>query len=299
MPSHIFTRLGLWDESIASNLASAAAAPEWVARSHPGATAFDELHALDYLEYAYLQTCRDTLAAGVLDTVGRVQTVDEAQFAAAYALAAVPVRHALEGRAWSEAQVVTLRPTTFPWERFLNTQALVEFAHVLGFARAGAADKARAALDRLAALQKTMVEKKDAYWAGQAEIQRLAASAWIAQAEGRGPVAAAVLRQAADAEHATEKHPVTPGQVLPAREQLGDLLLEQGQPQEALAAYQASLKTAPGRYNSLLGAMRAATKAGDTAGARAHAAALRGLCAQADSARPGLDEARAVLAASR
>ena len=278
MPSHIFTRLGLWDESIASNLASAAAAREWVARSHPGATAFDELHALDYLEYAYLQTCRQREADGVLESVGRVERVDEAQFAAAYALAAVPVRHALEGRDWREAQSVGLRPSSFPWDRFLNTQALVEFAHAMGAARGGAPEKARSAYEKLAALQKAMLERKDAYWAGQAEVQRLAAGAWIAQAEGRPQEALSQMRAAADAEDASEKHPVTPGHVLPAREQLGDLLLEQGQAKEALAAYEASLTLAPNRLHSLDGARRAAEKSGDGESARRYAAAVAGLC---------------------
>src|SRR5262245_33725639 len=263
MPSHIFTRLGLWDDSIESNLASAASARRWVARSHPGATAFDELHALDYLEYAYLQTCREREAAEVVDAVGRVERVDEAQFAAAYALAAVLVRHALERQDWSAAQAVKLSPASFPWDRFLNAQAIVEFANAMGGARGGAPDKGRAAYERLAALQKTLVERKDAYWAGQVEVQRLAAAAWIAQAEGRPQEAVSTMRSAADAEDASEKHPVTPGYVLPAREQLGDLLLEQGQPAEALRAYEAALVVAPGRLNGLRGAQRAAERAGD------------------------------------
>jgi len=297
MPSHIFTRLALWDESIESNLASAAAARAWVARAKPGATAFDELHALDYLEYAYLQTCRDRLAADVLEQVGRVARVDEAQFAAAYALAAVPVRHALERRDWAAAQAVSLRPASFPWDRFTNAQALVEFAHALGAARGGAPDKARAPYQRLDALQKALVERKDGYWAGQVEVQRLAAGAWIARAEGRNTEAASMMRAAADAEDASEKHPVTPGQVLPAREQLGDLLLDQGQAKDALAAYEASLTVAPGRFNSLLGAMRAAIKSGEGSRARRHAAALAALCEKSEGTRPGLDEAKAALRA--
>ncbi len=298
MPSHIFTRLALWDESIESNLSSAAAAREWVARAHPGASSFDELHALDYLEYAYLQTCRDRQAADVLDQVGRVERVDEPQFAAAYALAAVPVRHALEHHDWAEAQATALRPASFPWDRFTNTQALVEFAHAVGAARARAPEKARPALERLAALQKVLVDKKDAYWAGQAEVQRLAAAAWIAQAEDRPQEASTLMRSAADAEDATEKHPVTPGHVLPAREQLGDLLLEQGHAADALAAYEASLSVAPGRFNSLLGALRAAGKAGQPDRARQHAATLAALCAKSDGTRRGLDEARAALGGS-
>jgi hypothetical protein len=278
MPSHIFTRLGLWDESIASNLGSAAAARQWVARSHPGATAFDELHALDYLEYAYLQTCRRREADDVVAATARVERVDEAQFAAAYALAAVPVRHALERRDWREARAVALRPASFPWERFLNTQALVEFAHALGGARGGAADKGRAAYERLAALQRDMVEKKDAYWAGQAEVQRLAAGAWVAQAEGRAAEAVSMMRAAAEAEDASEKHPVMPGYVLPAREQLGDLLLEQDQARDALAAYEAALAVAPNRYNSLLGARRAAEQAGDAERARRYAGSVETVC---------------------
>jgi hypothetical protein len=299
MPSHIFTRLALWDESIESNLASAECARRLVAQAHPGATAFNELHALDYLEYAYLQTGQDVEAKDVLERIGRVEALDEPQFAAAYALAAVPARYALERRDWAAAAALEPHPTSFPWARFPHAEALVQFAKAIGGARGGALPAARAALARLAAIQKELADRKDGYWAGQVEIQRLSAEAWIAQAEGRKAQAVASLRSAADQEDATEKHPVTPGSVLPAREMLGDLLLEQGQAKAAFTAFETSLQTAPGRFNSALGAARAARKNGGADTARYYYGRLVTLCAKADGNRKEVAEARAAAKGSR
>jgi hypothetical protein len=295
MPSHIFTRLALWDESIDSNLASAESAREWVARSHPGASSFDELHALDYLAYAYLQQGRDREARGVLEATAAVGALDVPNFAAAYALAAVPARFALERRDWKQAATVELRPAAFPWDRFLNAQAIVQFARAIGGARGDDLPLAREALSRLASIRAALADRKDAYWAEQVEIQRRAGAAWLAHAEGRAEEARDLLRSAADREDASEKHPVTPGSVLPAREMLGDLLLEQGRPAEALAAYEASLQTAPGRFLSVLGAARAAERLADTGQGRTYYTKLLALCQKSDGARPGIAEARASL----
>jgi tetratricopeptide (TPR) repeat protein len=295
MPSHIFTRLGLWDESIEANLASAEAARRVMAASHPGATAFDELHALDYLEYAYLQEGRDADATHVLEQVRKVEALDVPQFAAAYALAAVPARHALERHDWAEAVALTVRPASFPWARFAYAEALIHFARAVGGARGEQIPIAHAALDRLTAIHDALSAAGDAYWTGQVEIQRRSAAAWIAHAEGRQEEARQLLRSAADLEDATEKSPVTPGAVLPAREQLADLLLETGDAPGALAEYEASLRSVPGRYNTLAGAARAAEAAGDAARARDFYKKLLAQCGKAGAGRTELGKARAVL----
>jgi len=282
MPSHIFTRLGLWDESIESNLASAAAARAQVAANHPGATAFDELHALDYLVYAYLQRGQNEKAAAIVKQVEGVDALDQAQFAAAYALAAIPSRYALERQAWTDAARLVPRPTSFPWPRFQGAEALVHFARAMGAARSGDLANAREAAASLAAIQQRLAEAKDAYWADQVEIQRRQAAGWIARAEGRDAQALDLLRAAAVLEDSTDKHPVTPGAVLPAREQLGNLLSELGRPGEALKEYEASLATAPGRLNSLRSAARAAEATGDPEKARGFLARIASLSEEPD-----------------
>jgi tetratricopeptide (TPR) repeat protein len=298
MPSHIFTRLGLWDESIEANLASAAAARRVVARDHPGTTAFDELHALDYLEYAYLQEGRDAEATGVLEQVRKVETLNVPQFAAAYALAAVGARHALERGDWTEAAGLTLGPSSFPWDRFPHAVAIVEYARAVGAARLGDAARAQAARARLQQLHDVIVARKDAYWAAQVEILIGEAAAVQAQVDGKRDEALRLLREAARLEDGSEKSPVTPGAILPAREMLADLLGERGDPTGALAEYDAVLKVAPGRYRSLAGAARAAEAAGDAARARTYQTRLVAQCGRADPARADVGRARAALAAT-
>jgi hypothetical protein len=295
MPSHIFTRLGLWDESIAGNLASAEAARRVVARLHPGATAFDELHALDYLEYAYLQTGRDAAADGVLAQVKKVAELDAPNFAAAYALAAVPARHALERRDWAEAAALTLAPPSFPWARFPHTEALVEFARAVGAARLSDLPAARVAVSKLEEIEGRLKTRNDSYWGEQVRILHGQASAVVARAEGRTEEAVRLMRAAAELEDGTDKSPVTPGSILPAREMLADLLLETGDAAGALAAYDASLRVAPGRYHSLAGAARAAEAAGDAARAKTYYARLVQQCRHADASRLEVGKARAAL----
>jgi hypothetical protein len=250
MPSHIFTRLGMWKESIDSNLASARTAQAWIAKTHAGATAFDALHATDYLEYAYLQTGQDAKARELADNVAKVTSLDIPQFAAAYALAAVPARHALERRAWNEAAAVTAQPATFPWSKYPYAKAIVHFARAVGAARGGNLEAARSDLATLTEIQNSLKGQKGFDWATQVEIQRRAAAGWLARAEKKDAEALALMRSAADLEDSTDKHPVTPGSILPAREQLADLLTELGQPAAALAEYEASLRAAPARFNS-------------------------------------------------
>ena len=263
MPSHIFTRLGMWQESVASNLASAAAAQRGLARIHSSATAFDALHASDYLAYAYLQMGQDAKARELSEQVAKVASLDLPQFSAGYALAAIPARYTLERRAWKEAAALEVSPAFFPWAKYPYAEAIVHFAQSVGAARSGDLARARSALDRLTAIQKGLAGQKGFDWASQVEIQRLAAAGWLAHAEKNDAEAMKLLRSAADLEDATDKHPVTPGSVLPAREQLADLLLELGRPADALAEYQASLRSAPARFNSYAGAARAAERTGE------------------------------------
>lgn len=266
MPSHIFTRLGLWQESIESNLASAEAARRLVARTHPGATSFDALHALDYLEYAYLQIGDEAKARKVLEEAATVEAFDDPNLIAGYALAAIPARFALERHRWDEASKLEAPKANVPWERFAYAPAITYFAQALGAARAGEPERAQAALAKLEEIHETLVKSPvpGPYdWAGQVESMRLAASAWLAYSEGRKDEAVSLARAAADLEDRVGKHPVTPGAVLPARELLADMLFDMKQPEEALGQYEASLRVTPDRLNGLCGAARSAELAGD------------------------------------
>lgn len=299
MPSHIFTRLGLWEDSIQSNLASAAAGQRLIERTQPGATAYETLHAHDYLAYAYLQTAQDAKAREVFDGLSRITALEAPTFSAGYALAAIPARYTLERRDWAGAAALEVVPDLFPWERFPYAEASLHFARTVGAARLGDLDRARAAYARLQGIHAGIAAAPQGGfdWATQVEIQRLAAEGWLRHAEGSGEEAARLLRAAADLEDATDKHPVTPGSILPAREQLADLLLERGKPAEALREYEASLASAPARFRSLAGAAQAAEAAGDSAAASAWWERLTKLAPNADSDRPELVRARAVLAA--
>ena len=281
MPSHIFTRLGLWEESIASNWSSVEAAQAEVARTHPGTTAFEALHAYDYIEYAYLQLGQDEKAREVMQKVEQALKLSEGTFSAAYALAAVPARYSLERRQWREAASLSLPAANVDWTSLRYAEAIIPFANAVGAARAGDPARARQAVERLVELQAKLATAPPAGlydWAGQVEALRLAAAAWLARAERRDEEAVRLLTQAADLEDRVGKHPVTPGAVLPAREQLGDLLLELGRPAEALAAFEVSLAAAPNRLNGLTGASRAAELAGRQDRAAELSAALRALC---------------------
>ncbi|HWE23364.1 MAG TPA: hypothetical protein VG496_05430 [Myxococcales bacterium] len=278
MPSHIFTRLGMWKESIDSNIASAQTAQAWVAKTHAGATSAEALHAMDYLEYAYLQTGQDAKAREIVDGAAKATTLEGGASTAGYALAAIPARHALERHAWKDAAALTPQPATFAWAKYPFAEAIVYFARAVGGARAGDLETARQGVTRLTEIQAALKGQKGFDWATQVEVQRRAAAAWLAHAEKKDSEAVALLRSAADLEDSTDKHPVTPGSILPAREQLADLLTEVGQPAAALAEYQTSLRSAPARLNSFDGAARAAERAGNTKEARAFHDRLVALC---------------------
>ena len=296
MPSHIFTRLGLWQDSIESNLASAAAAKNYIAKRAPGVASQDQLHAMDYLAYAYLQTCQDGEAKRVVDEAATVSKVDQEVFQAAYAFAAIPARYTLERRRWSAAAALQVLPAGFPWTRFRYAEAITYFARALGAARSSNPSAARGEVDKLAAIQKALAQVKEAYdWSTQVEVQRQAALAWIAHAEGNQEAALLWMRSAADLEDKTDKHPVTPGPVLPARELLGELFMELDQPMLAFPEFEAVLRSSPKRFNATYDAARAAELSGDRKRATERYSELLQLCGQADAQRLELQKARAAL----
>jgi tetratricopeptide (TPR) repeat protein len=292
MPSHIFTRLGLWQESIQSNLASEAAAKRYAAETHMDGAWDEQLHAMDYLMYAYLQGAQDKQARGVLDELYQIRKTTPQNFKVAYAFAAIPARYALERRQWAEAAQLKLHPADLAWNRTPWAESVIHFARGVGAARTGDVAVARQSIDRLTALEALLTEAKER---NQVAVQRLTVSAWVAQAEGKREEAVKLMRSAADLEDTTEKHPVTPGPVVPAREMLGDLLSESKQPAQALKEYEAALVVAPNRFGSLLGAARAAKAAGHAEKARGFYAKLMTICNSADSKRVELEEARSFL----
>ncbi|MBI3278784.1 MAG: hypothetical protein HYZ57_02965 [Acidobacteria bacterium] len=298
MPSHIFTRLGLWDDSIASNIASAKSAVAQSQRLHGGGGAFDQLHALDYLVYAYLQQAKDRSAQRALQEMAAITRLDENQFAAAYAFAASPARLALERHDWTAAARLGVEPAWFPWNRFRNVEALAHYAKAIGAARVGDIPAARRAIGEIAAIRKALPASRDYDWAGSVGAQLETATALVAYAEGKQDEGLRSLRAAADHEDAIDKHPVTPGALLPVREILADLLLESGAAEQAVQEYKAVLKTAPRRFNATAGAARAADKAGDTDTARAYAMQLLEIGKDAEAPRPELAWARAYLGKS-
>jgi hypothetical protein len=260
MPSHTFTRVGDWQASINANVASTASARD---AGQPA----DELHASDYLEYAYLQTAQDNAAKGVAESAERIfsrfdpkmQIGGAASPSAAYfAGAAIPARYDLERRDWASA--VKLEPLASP---FPHTEAMTYFARGMGAAHLKDTAAARAAIDSLAQCRDRLNTMKEDFWANQVEIQRLEVVAWLASSQGRFEEALAGMRRAAEMEDATEKSVVTPGPLAPARELLGELLLESKRPSEALVEFEATLKREPNRFWSLYGAAEAAKRAGD------------------------------------
>lgn len=288
MPSHIFTRLGLWQESIDSNLASAAAARK-------NGLVGDQLHASDYLVYAYLQQGRDREAMEAASSLPKPTPNDAGYFAALNATASIPSRLAIERHRWPDAIALALPVDTFPGGRYASTEVDLYFARALGGARGGNLDVARATLQQMTALRDKLLADHNQYSAGQVDIQCEAVQAWIDFADGKKEHALAGMRAAADHEDATEKLPVAPGAIVPARELLGDMLLKAKQPAAALEAFEASLQLTPGRFNSLAGAAQAAQLAGDRQNAAKYYSQLLANCPQPSSDRPELREARLFL----
>jgi tetratricopeptide (TPR) repeat protein len=250
MPSHIFTRLGLWEESIQSNLASAEKAKNHVQKTMPDAGSFDQLHAMDYLVYAYLQLGQEEKARAVLAEASKIQKLDLNNFAAAYALAAMPARLAIEGHNWKEAASLKVEPKWFPWEKFPYTEAIVHYAVGIGAARTGDLDKARQAHTRLNELRQALA--KDPYWSKQVEIQQKSVEAWITFEEGKKTEALSLMRAAAAMEDSTEKHAVTPGAIMPAHEMVAEMLLETNDAVQAQAEFKKALAVAPNRRHQAM-----------------------------------------------
>ena len=296
MPSHIFTRLGHWQDSIDTNRGSVVAAKDELRQAKLEAGSYNALHAMDYIVYAALQLVKDREAKAVYDEIRTINKIDTEHFAAAFAFAAIPARYALERRQWAEAAELTLHPQSLSWPKFPQAESIVVFARGLGAARGGNVAGAKTELAKLEKLRDAMTAAKNTYWAEQSEIQRLAVGGWIARAEGRNDEALKLLRASADLEAGTEKHPVTPGAIQPTREMLGELLLDLNQPGPALAEFEASQKTDPNRFHTYAGAARAAEKAGKADQARTYYQRLTTLAKNADSERPELKQARAYLA---
>lgn len=301
MPSHIFTRLGLWEEAIRSDLKSEAAARGYASANGMPDSWDERLHAMDYLAYAYLQTGQDAKAQGVLSDLNAINRVDPPNFKVAYSATAIPARILLERRVWNEAARLELPANVrslAPLENFQWAEAHIHFARAIGAARSGNAAQAHLETAKLRAIEQALVVPAGTYdWKKQVSIGRRIAEAWLAHAEGRPDEAIRLMNAAADLDDATDKHPVTPGAILPAREQLGELLLESGKPQAALAAYEASLKRAPRRLAGLYGAARAARLAGDNAKAARYYSDLADVTKNSDGTRAEVKEARTFVAA--
>jgi hypothetical protein len=295
MPSHIFTRLGMWQQSIDSNRAAHTAALGYVNKSMgPASYDSETLHTMDYLEYAYLQTAQDGPAKAVVDELVGFRQSAGANLPAAYAVAAIPVRYVLERRDWSAAAALSAPAIGFPLESFPWAEAMIAYARALGDARIGNIAGADMEIGRLQILE-DQLKGKDGYWANQVEVQRLAAAGILAHVRGDDKKAVALVRAAADLDATMDKHPATPSSVLPARELLADLLLELNQPAAALVEYRAMLSTDPDRFRSLLGEARAAEQTGDAPAAHDAYRKLVALSKPAGLARPELAEARAYL----
>ena len=283
MASHIFTRLGLWDDSIASNLASAASASKQ-------RLAGDELHALDYLIYAYLQTGRVAEAATLTQKLPVVEPSEAARYAGLYATAAIPSRYWIERQQWSAAAALPLPSQASPADPYASTQATLYFARALGASRSGDVKAAQAAMQPLQALRDALARSGDGD-ADQADVQLKIVTAWNKWADGDHDTALKEMKSAAAMEDAIEKSPVSPGSIAPASEMLGDMLLLADQPKLALAAYESALKATPGRFRAEYGAAVSAEKAGLRPAAEQHYRALLANCGQADSDLPELRRA--------
>ena len=279
MPSHIFTRVGSWQESVATNGKSRDVA---IAGNEPD----EAYHASDYMVYADLQLARDAEARRNIDTAMKI-TGMSTRFVAYYAMAAMPARYVYERGAWAEAAKLQPVGSTYPF-----VEAITYFTRSVCAARSGDVAAAKKDAEQLEMIYRALVDAKNAYWAKEVEVQRLAAAAWIALAEKKTDDALKFMRAAADLEDHNEKHIVTPGRIVPARELLGDMLVELKQPDAALKEYEASQLREPNRFRNYLGSARAAEMAGDRAKAAAYYQKLLVLAKDADTPRPEIEGAK-------
>jgi tetratricopeptide (TPR) repeat protein len=284
MPSHVFTRVGYWKESAETNARSARAAKQ-------GKDPDQQLHAMDYQVYAYLQLAQDGQARAVAAEMVAVTGYNPAVRTGPFAVAASQARYMVERGDWTGAAALEVLPS-----RFAYVDAITHFARAVGAARSGTLEVARPEIARLAELRDRLQQDKDAYWAEQVDIQWQVASAWLLNAERRYDEALKAMSAAADAEDKTEKNIVTPGPLAPARELYGAMLLEQGMAKEALAAFEATLHKEPNRLGATLGAAKAAENSGDAATARQYYAKAVALTDGADTRRTEIADARAYVA---
>lgn len=295
MPSHIFTRLGLWDECIQSNLVATSSAKCYAESAGIKGHWDEELHGMDYLVYGYLQKGENHLAKEQWDYIKSIDAVYPANFKVAYAYAAIPSRYLLENKMWAAAATLEAEKINFSWEKFPWQKAIIHFTRLLGSANKGKLDLARAELKNLNILYDTLVNQKDLYKATQVQIQIKTGEAWILFKAGKNDEAIKQMNVAADMEDKTEKHPVTPGEVIPARELLADMLLQMNKPDIALETYEQDLKKHPNRFNALYGAGQAAEKSGDIKKANYYYQQLTAIANSKHSNRPELEAAKLFL----
>jgi tetratricopeptide (TPR) repeat protein len=285
MPSHLFTRVGSWDESIASNLRSEQLAADAESTSKNGEARDQRLHAMDYLEYAYLQSGRVKQAKAVLDAMNSLPPAGGLTLTNDYAVAAIPARYAMELGKWQDASELPVKRDAVDW-----TQGITWMAIGVGSARSGNLERAAQAEQTLAALRDAVAKENNVYWSNQVEVQRREVAGWMAEKSGKSGDAIVTMRSAADLEESIDKNAVTPGPVVPAREMLAELLLKENHPQDSLVEYEAVLKISPNRFNALFGAASAADGAGNASAASRYFQKLAGVAVGDE--RPELATAR-------
>jgi len=296
MPSHIFTRLGLWDECIQSNLVSVSSAQCYAQKAKIKGHWDQELHAIDYLLYAYLQKGNDKAAKEQLDYLQTINEVYAVNFISAYAFAAVPARYFLEQRKWKEAAALQLHPANFPWEKFSWQKAIIHFARLLGAIHTNNMIEAKTELENLKLLHdKLAIEKNKSQEAAQVAVQIKTSEAWIEFKQGNKEKGLELMKEAADMEDRMEKHPVTPGAVLPARELFAEMLLQVNKPELAIENFELDLKTNPNRFNGLYGAGVASEKAGNKEKAMAYFKKLLEISDEKNCKRMELQKAKSFL----
>jgi tetratricopeptide (TPR) repeat protein len=259
------------------------------------ATNYDALHAMDYMVFGYLQMAQDPAAATVAAEAAKIQKVNVENLPAAYALVAIPARYAIERNDWQQASALKLSPSELDWSKFPQAESVLVFARALGAARKGDVAAANRDLQRLTALKQGLIQTGNKYWADQTNFQIKAVQAWIARAEARYDHALALMREAADGEDATDKHPVTPGNVIISRDLLGEMLIELGRPGEALREFEQSLQREPRRFRALFGAAHAAELSGQRETARSYYLKLSALMPAEGSMRSEVMHARRFL----
>jgi tetratricopeptide (TPR) repeat protein len=295
MPSHIFTRLGLWDESITSNLNSISAAKCYAEAAGIEGHWDEELHGLDYLVYAYLQKGDNKKAIERSDYLKTIKKVYPENFKGAYSMIAIPARIALENKDWQTAATLDSSYIDFPIEKFPWQKSIFHFTKALGATHLGNKVHVQKEIEILEDLRQKLIDLKKQYEADQVLIEINATKAWLHFANGKNNDAVTLMREAADMEDNTSKRPVTPGEVLPARELLGDMFLAMNKPKEALDAYKKNLEDHPNRFNGIYGAALASKKSGDQKQALLYYDKLINLTESVESARPEIAEAKKAL----